>query len=138
MLFPPWLGFFLLFCIFHSYLFVAMIMISAIVIFFFLHHVLRRLYCIAMPISCHIALVIHVVAMSIMCIALILRLPVTSMLFVHQPLLSLSQAMPMYHHLPFFIPSCFFASDFIPSSINVHLFPDDLAPCPKPLCQISL
>ena len=55
--------------------------------------------------------------MSIMCIALILMLHVTFMLWVHQPLLSLSQAMPMYHHLS--LPSSFMF-------LQVTLFPPPL------------
>ena len=110
-----------------------MIMLSAFSCVCFLHHAhftcyvalcLLSLYCI-MPslfvLPCLslviLLLVIHVVSMSIMCIALILMLHVTFMLWVHQPLLSLSQAMPMYHHLS--LPPSFMF-------LQVTLFPPPL------------
>ena len=121
-----------------SFLYVyAMIMISAIVIFCFLHHVHHWLYCIAMSTSCHIAFGhsccchehhVHCTQPYITCYFLLVCAS------------ALALSLSSHAHVSSPLPSSFlhvFASDIIPSSINVHLFPDDLTPCLIPLCQVS-
>ena len=83
-------------------------------------------YCICA--SCHYAF-----SMLIICLVVFILLCLHHVRYCCLPMHLSHASSPS----PFLLLPFFFASATFPSSINVHLLPINLAPCPQPLCQIS-
>ena len=103
--------------------------------FIILHYAI--LVCFAMPISCHIAF-----GHSCCCHEPHVHCthPYVTCYFHVVGASALAISLSSHAHVSSPLPSFFlhvFASDIIPSFINVHSFPDAISPCLNPLCQFS-